>query len=536
MKGTRFRNMLQILNNFFLTYVVHSKNDFALADITTPKEKPDSLSAHSNFSKLSLQDKQLLDGDLKGSSATLAPDDQFLALQHQITRILTEHASLETVVYQVIKLIGETLHLDYGAMWQVDEKEKVLRCLVTWHVEDPGLQYFAEISKGFIFPSGKGLPGRVWELNKSYWIKDLTLDKNFPRTSFAKEANLHSAFCVPIFFDNQVLGVFEFYTRTTYSLNDHFLRILDDINTQIGIFIDRDSAQKRIEQLSQSASMANLAGNALHNIGNSLNSINIAAEMIAEKIQQSKMENLQRLVELVQQKQASSEPLILDTKEGKNIIEFLSRLADEWQNEKQYLNSEIKFLMQNIENVKKIIITQQSLSLASGVTEAINVSDVLEDSLLINQPICKKLAIDVVIHFTPIKKAIVDRLKLFQIVDNLITNSIDALLESQTSNKQLTLIIKEDNADNFIIQVIDNGIGMASNLVTKIFTHGFTTKKSGHGFGLHASALYAAEMGGILFAETKGPGLGATFTLKLPYQPKPKGDNNELGSQTNLTR
>ncbi|HVH46082.1 MAG TPA: ATP-binding protein [Labilithrix sp.] len=65
-------------------------------------------------------------------------------------------------------------------------------------------------------------------------------------------------------------------------------------------------------------------------------------------------------------------------------------------------------------------------------------------------------------------------------------------------------------------EVADNGEGIAKENLTRIFTHGFTTKPGGHGFGLHASALAAQEMGGALRAETNGVGSGATFVLELP--------------------
>jgi len=62
----------------------------------------------------------------------------------------------------------------------------------------------------------------------------------------------------------------------------------------------------------------------------------------------------------------------------------------------------------------------------------------------------------------------------------------------------------------------DTGCGIAPENLTRIFSHGFTTKKDGHGFGLHSGANAAKEMGGILSAESEGPGRGATFTLDLP--------------------
>jgi signal transduction histidine kinase len=69
------------------------------------------------------------------------------------------------------------------------------------------------------------------------------------------------------------------------------------------------------------------------------------------------------------------------------------------------------------------------------------------------------------------------------------------------------------------IQVADNGIGIPVDHLARIFSYGFTTKKNGHGFGLHSGALAARLLGGSLRVESPGPGQGATFTLELPLQP-----------------
>jgi two-component system, LuxR family, sensor kinase FixL len=66
------------------------------------------------------------------------------------------------------------------------------------------------------------------------------------------------------------------------------------------------------------------------------------------------------------------------------------------------------------------------------------------------------------------------------------------------------------------ITVADNGVGVAPESFSRLFTQGFTTKKEGHGFGLHSSALAAEEMGGTLTCVSEGPGRGAAFTLELP--------------------
>jgi signal transduction histidine kinase len=68
------------------------------------------------------------------------------------------------------------------------------------------------------------------------------------------------------------------------------------------------------------------------------------------------------------------------------------------------------------------------------------------------------------------------------------------------------------------IRVEDDGEGIAPENLARIFTHGFTTRKNGHGFGLHSCVLAAKEMAGILTAQSEGPGKGAVFTLELPIK------------------
>lgn len=73
--------------------------------------------------------------------------------------------------------------------------------------------------------------------------------------------------------------------------------------------------------------------------------------------------------------------------------------------------------------------------------------------------------------------------------------------------------------EQIAISVKDNGVGIAPENLARIFNHGFTTRKDGHGFGLHSGVLAAKEMGGQLRVESDGAGTGATSILELPLQP-----------------
>jgi signal transduction histidine kinase len=110
-----------------------------------------------------------------------------------------------------------------------------------------------------------------------------------------------------------------------------------------------------------------------------------------------------------------------------------------------------------------------------------------------------------------------DKHKVLQILINLVRNAKFACNSSGRNDKKI--ILRAMNGGSRVkIEVVDNGVGIQPENLTRIFQHGFTTRKDGHGFGLHSGALAAKELGGSLTVQSEGPGLGAIFTLELPCQ------------------
>jgi signal transduction histidine kinase len=80
---------------------------------------------------------------------------------------------------------------------------------------------------------------------------------------------------------------------------------------------------------------------------------------------------------------------------------------------------------------------------------------------------------------------------------------------------RITLTVRQDT-ENTEVAVSDNGVGFDQNVKARLFTHGFTTRAKGHGFGLHSSALSVQALGGRIDAHSEGLGKGARFELILP--------------------
>jgi C4-dicarboxylate-specific signal transduction histidine kinase len=166
---------------------------------------------------------------------------------------------------------------------------------------------------------------------------------------------------------------------------------------------------------------------------------------------------------------------------------------------------------------------QQSYARRCGVLELVGVVDLVEDSLRMNTGALTRHQVKLHRDFRARPDITVDKHKVLQILVNLIRNAKYACDESGHQDKQVTVRI-ETVPEGVCISVIDNGVGIAPEVMGKLFGHGFTTRKSGHGFGLHSAALAAAELGGTLKATSAGTGRGATFHLTLPIKAPERGN------------
>ena len=195
---------------------------------------------------------------------------------------------------------------------------------------------------------------------------------------------------------------------------------------------------------------------------------------------------------------------------------FIIKLADSIDKELSLLQAEHEQLTSNVEHIKEIVAMQQRYARVSGSREKLSIATLVDDALQIHSAGFARNGIKVVRQYSDVPQVTVDRHKVLQILVNLITNAKHALDESGRPDRQLTLKTGMNGNNCLKVAVSDNGIGISPENFARLFSYGFTTKKSGHGFGLHSGASAAKEMGGQLTAYSEGAGKGATFVLELP--------------------
>jgi PAS domain S-box-containing protein len=279
-------------------------------------------------------------------------------------------------------------------------------------------------------------------------------------------------------------------------------------------------ANKKLIDASRLAGMAEVATAVLHNVGNVLNSVNVSASVIGESLRKSKSKSLAKVAELLHANAADLPGFFTNDDKGRQLPAYIASLAEHMAAEENKLREEFASLSANIGHIKEIVSTQQNYAKTSGVPEELAPADLVEDALRLNAGACQRHHIDIVRDFEPTQPVFIDKHKTLQILVNLIANAKNALSECSHPQKCIVIRIRTAGKGAVRISVIDNGIGILPENLTRIFNHGFTTRKDGHGFGLHSGALDARQLGGSLTCESPGPGKGATFTLELPVPSK----------------
>ena len=284
---------------------------------------------------------------------------------------------------------------------------------------------------------------------------------------------------------------------------------------------ERKRAEEEVEALhnqlveaSRHAGMAEVATGVLHNVGNVLNSVNVSSTLLAERLRKSRAPNVARAAEMLRDKNGDLARWLTEDEKGRMLPSYLADLGRHLSTEHAEMSTELELLVKNVEHIKEIVAMQQNYAKVSGFSEALPVEKLVEDAIQMNAAAFERHQVRVIREYEPAPPVRVDKHKVLQILVNLLRNAKYAM--DDCPDRRLTIHIHQPGAEAVRVTIRDTGCGIPRENLTRIFSHGFTTKKDGHGFGLHSGAIAAKEMGGILTAESEGSGRGATFNLELP--------------------
>ncbi len=171
-----------------------------------------------------------------------------VATQHKVTLVLSESRTMAEAIPKILQAICESMNWSVGALWRVDVITGVLRCAQFWRQADQEFPDFENLTQKIVMAPGIGLPGRIWVNGEPAWIPNIVEDSNFPRTPAAMKNGLHAAFGFPIRFQNEIIGVIEFFNKQIQEPDTELLSMLNSLGMQIGQFLGRKQIEELLEE------------------------------------------------------------------------------------------------------------------------------------------------------------------------------------------------------------------------------------------------------------------------------------------------
>jgi two-component system, NtrC family, sensor kinase len=274
-----------------------------------------------------------------------------------------------------------------------------------------------------------------------------------------------------------------------------------------------------VVETARRSGMSEIANGILHNVGNVLNSVNVSAGVVAERVRSSGTPKLARLASLVQEHQDDLGAFITRDPRGRHLGPYLGELSSLMCFEHAQMLNEVDALGKGLDHIRQLVASHQAYAGRSGLREAVDLKTELESAVHITEQAgFESQALEIEWQLVGAPTLHLDRHRLLEVLVNLVKNAREALADGSAPRRLRFAIQCDEAAQRLALEISDSGPGIESENLTKIFQHGFTTKPGGHGFGLHFSANAARELGGSLTVRSPGELGGATFVVELPLE------------------
>jgi signal transduction histidine kinase len=269
--------------------------------------------------------------------------------------------------------------------------------------------------------------------------------------------------------------------------------------------------------------MAEVATGVLHNVGNVLNSLGIAHSTAQTRLKNYQIERVSDVASMLEEHLADLPNFLSHDDRGRRLPKYLAALGAKLKGESGAVQREFDAISGHIQYLRQIVQAQQSFARIGGAQDEVDVGELLETALTLKGSELK--GVEVVRDFGDLPTIHTDRYKLLQIIVNFVANACDAMAVNKA--RPARLVIRVHTGDGQLeIAVEDSGIGIAPQLLSRVWEFGFTTKAHGHGFGLHSAALAAQQLGGSVDVQSQGDGQGARFSVTIPASTRAESERD----------
>ena len=431
---------------------------------------------------------QKLEHRIVSSSTRLNSANAKMTLLHQTVLMAAEVGNLEEALSYCCRLVSESTGAQFGQVYRLnpENKKELLASELRLAPDHETFRALQKLAKGWMFPKGVGLPGKVWESGKAIWVSDITQDQDFPRSLGPIDPCLKAAFAVPVTNGNEFVTVLEFFTTDTSPPTEEFLQLLETVGQQVGQVLAKRETLEAAKKQKELADQANIAksqflANMSHEIRTPMNAIIGMTELVLmTEIDESQRECLTTVVS-----------------SADDLLELINEILD----------------LSKIESNKATLdISEFELrELVHGCVKS-----------LAHQAYDKHLEIFCYFEDAVPRKVFGDRARLRQILLNLLGNAIKF-----TSQGEIEVYVAagelELETQEIVFSVRDTGIGVSSDKQGLIFQkfeqadNATTRKYGGTGLGLSIVSQLLELMGGRLRLNSQLR-MGSDFMFVIPLE------------------
>ncbi|WP_437312641.1 trifunctional serine/threonine-protein kinase/ATP-binding protein/sensor histidine kinase [Sorangium sp. So ce385] len=451
-------------------------------------------------------------------------------------RVLSEELVVERLLSSMVQVLVENAGAERGALLLVRGDGLALVALGTAH--PPASRALPSIpledQSDEVCASAVRLAVRT---RQSVIYADASRDPALRDDPYVSARKVRSMLCAPLLFKGRALGAIYLENNLFEGLfGPERLEILHLLAAQAAVSFNNAlvyeslermveertrelrSTQQQLVDAARKAGMAEVAGSAMHNVGNALNSVMVLRMQLSERIAGSRVPRLGQVAQLLKGHQDDLAGFLSDDPRGQRLIEYVDELARHLAAEQEAAAGELAELGECVSRIRDIVSDQLRNAGMKLIVEPVMVSSVVEDALRVGLNRAERAhhGIEVVCELSDEARVETDRHRLLQIVTNLITNARRAVCHAVGPDRRVLVRCAPRQGGGCSVEVEDTGVGIASDHLARLFQQGFTTWPEGTGLGLHASVLEARLLGADLRVESNGPGQGAKFTLELP--------------------
>lgn len=405
-------------------------------------------------------------------------NDRRRLAQYTVASLLAGSWTLAEASPSILQTIASIGEWTYAGLWVLEETTGRLRCHAFWHGGSAELEEFGKLSMSIRLDRGEGLPGRVWESNEPAWIKDVSLDENFPRRPAAKKSGLRGGFAFPLFAGRAVNGVVELFSHQLAEPDPDLLQLVTAFGSQVGLFIERRRVDRELQAAKEDAEAASASKDRFlamlsHELRTPLNPVLLWADGILNQpgLDPEIEEGLRMVCRNIELEARLIDDLLDLTRIARGKLQLQLQIADAHQ------------LLKHAIEIVRADLNCRHLQLS--------------------------LALDARAHHVT-----VDPPRLQQVFWNILRNAC----KFSSENGSISVRTFNPTPKTISIEIIDRGVGIEPQSLDKIFDAfaQIETRREGLGLGLAISKAIVEMHGGTIRGHSEGTGKGATFTVTLP--------------------